>query len=224
MLCRKTICLLSFPVIVVRSAFFEDIWYFWNLNLSSGQKSKKKILNFTNCTTLQIPSSCSTSKLAKRKLKEKQFLICFRITNSVFGLGGRRSPPYDKRIFACPISSTTTLSSEFQTENAQIQNSHHFSTHQLQFFPRPTFRSVFHAILQMTFFMHWYFRCEKSWFILTLKTLKITIYKLKIFWASEVNAYCANIKCSLRLVWKSGVVMHFVIHSSIKFLVTNAAL
>ena len=119
-------------------------------------KSQKKILNFTNCTTLQIPSSCSTSKLAKRKLKEKQFLICFRITNSVFGLGGRRSPPYDKRIFACPISSTTTLSSEFQTENAQIQNSHHFSTHQLQFFSkayfqvclsRDTANDFFHALI-----------------------------------------------------------------------------
>lgn len=82
-------------------------------------------------------------------------------------------PPYDKRIFACPIASFTTRSSEFQTENAQIRNSHHFSTHQLRFFQIQGLLCYYSVAFSRTCKL--LFSCadtwcdEKSWLILLLK-------------------------------------------------------
>ena len=113
-------------------------------------------------------------------------------------------PPYDKRIFACPIASFTTRSSEFQTENAQIRNSHHFSTHQLRFFQIQgllCFNSVaFSRTCKLLFFhalIPWVWKEKLIDFV-------VENWKLGLFFSSEAIFYLICCMCtitsSLRLV------------------------
>ena len=124
-------------------------------------------------------------------------------------------PPYDKRIFACPIASFTTRSSEFQTENAQIRNSHHFSTHQLRFFQIQGLLCYYSVAFSWTCKL--LFSCADTlgvmrkvdWFC----CWKLITWTLVFKW-SNILPYLLYVYNHIKsqTCLKSGV-MHFVIHS-----------